>query len=85
MTLLREKETTCRKPFRCMAGNVMVEKGEKYMKATVAWDDRVYDWKQCLKCYQAQQESDRPEYLYEEECFNEGWAYEDKVGCCADK
>lgn len=84
MTLLRTKEVKCRKPFKCMSGFKQVSKGEVYLRDTVAWDGSIYDWKQCLACAEAMNNSDRPDHMYPEEAFTEGWAYNDRVGCCAE-
>lgn len=53
MDILKEKTVTARKDHKCDFCGCVIKKGEKYNRATILNDGRIYDWKAHLDCEEA--------------------------------
>ncbi|MDE8648178.1 hypothetical protein PXH69_24735 [Rhodococcus qingshengii] len=51
ITVLSTKTVTARKPHQCMTcSTVAIKPGIQYVRSTMVYDGRIYDWVQCEPC-----------------------------------
>ena len=48
--LLREAHPTARKLHECSTCGSMIPPGDVYYRRTIAFDERIYDWLECMPC-----------------------------------
>ncbi len=48
--VLSDKRRRARKTYRCGMCDSLIRVGDTYRAASCVYDDRVYDWRDCLPC-----------------------------------